>query len=79
MSSGTVSDKATAFTTFPVSVTIAGKPAQVLYAGSSPGQVWGLLQVNAVIPDGVPAGQQPVVINIGDTDNTQQKVTIAIK
>jgi uncharacterized protein (TIGR03437 family) len=79
VTSGTVSDKATAFTTLPVSVTIAGKPAQVLYVGSSPGQVWGLLQVNAVIPDGVPPGPQPVVLKVGDTDNSQQKVTIAIK
>ena len=35
----------------PVSLSIAGVPAQLLYAGSAPGTA-GVLQVNAVVPGG---------------------------
>ncbi len=34
----------------PVSVSIDGQPAQVLYAGAAPGQVAGMIQINAVVP-----------------------------
>ena len=34
----------------PVSVTLGGRPLQVLYAGGVPGIVSGVLQVNAVVP-----------------------------
>src|SRR5262249_7131133 len=63
----------------PVSLTIGGKPAQILYRGSLDFQPWGLLQVNAIVPDGVASGPQPLVLKIGDNDNSQQKVTIAVK
>ncbi|MBI5282335.1 MAG: hypothetical protein HY858_11685 [Candidatus Solibacter usitatus] len=36
-------------------------------------------QINAVVPDGVPSGPQPVVLTIGSANNEQQRVTIAIK
>jgi uncharacterized protein (TIGR03437 family) len=63
----------------PVSLTIGGKPAKLLYAGISPYQVWSLLQVNAIVPAETDSGQQPVVLTIGQNDNSQQRVTIAIK
>lgn len=40
----------------PVSVLIGGRPAEVLYAGSAPGQLAGLLQVNVRIPEDTPTG-----------------------
>jgi uncharacterized protein (TIGR03437 family) len=67
------------FNTRPVSVTIGGRAAKILYTGTSVYQPWGMLQVNAVVPEGVGPGQQPVVLTIGQTDNAQQKVTMAIK
>ena len=39
----------------PVSVEINGEMAEVTYAGGAPGEVAGMLQVNARIPADVPA------------------------
>ena len=51
----------------PVSVTVGGIPAAVQYAGSAPGQVAGVMQVNVRIPSGVkPGGYVPVVVQVGD-------------
>ena len=44
-------------------VTIGGAPAPVAYAGLAPGFV-GLYQVNAQVPTGLAAGNQPVVITM---------------
>jgi hypothetical protein len=52
----------------PVTVTIGGRSAQVLYAGGAPGNVAGLLQINAVVPPGTPPGDTvPVVVTVGKT------------
>jgi uncharacterized protein (TIGR03437 family) len=65
------------FTTQPVSVTIGGQPANVLYAGTLGEQSsWSVLQVNAVMPDGLASGPQPLVLKIGANDNSQQNVTV---
>jgi uncharacterized protein (TIGR03437 family) len=51
----------------PVSVTIDGQPAQILYAGAAPGLVAGVLQINVVVPAN--AGQETydqVVVTVGD-------------
>ncbi|MBI1895143.1 MAG: hypothetical protein HYS04_01210 [Acidobacteria bacterium] len=70
----------TSFTTQPLSVTIGGQPAKVLYAGTMGIQgTWSVLQVNAVVPDGVSSGPQPVVLKIGANDNSQEKVTVCIQ
>jgi uncharacterized protein (TIGR03437 family) len=51
----------------PVVVTVGGIQAQVQYAGSVPGQVAGLSQVNVQIPSGVqPGGYVPVILQVGD-------------
>jgi uncharacterized protein (TIGR03437 family) len=51
----------------PVSVMIGGISATVQYAGTAPGQVAGLMQVNVQIPSGVqPGGYVPVVLQVGD-------------
>lgn len=56
-------------------VTIGGLPAPVIYSGLAPGFV-GLYQVNAQVPAGVTAGNQPVRLTInGITSNT---ATVAV-
>jgi uncharacterized protein (TIGR03437 family) len=48
----------------PVTVTIGGIPATVLFAGLTPGYV-GLYQVNVMMPSGVAAGSQvPVTVSV---------------
>ena len=49
----------------PVSVTIGGRAAQVQYAGTAPGDVAGVLQINAIIPTDCPLGNIPVGISVG--------------
>jgi uncharacterized protein (TIGR03437 family) len=62
----------------PVSLTIGGVPADVIWAGSAPGFV-GLLQINARIPGGfIPTGDLPVILTIG-TYRSAAGVTIAIE
>lgn len=61
-----------------VSVRIAGRPAQVLYAGSAPGNVNGFAQVNAIIPADLPfGGSLPIVVQIGEVQS-QPDITIAV-
>jgi uncharacterized protein (TIGR03437 family) len=50
----------------PVSATVGGQTAQVLYAGGGAGMLQGIVQVNLRIPDGVPTGPAEVVLQIGD-------------
>jgi uncharacterized protein (TIGR03437 family) len=55
------------------------KPEELLYVGGAPGMIWGLAQVNLVIPASVtPGNAVPMVINIGGVA-TQANVTIAVK
>jgi len=69
------------FTTQPVTLTIGGLPAKIVYAGTLGATLnsWSVLQVNALVPDGVGSGAQPVVLKIGANDNSQQKVTVAVQ
>lgn len=61
----------------PVTVTIGGYPADVLYAGSAPGLV-GLTQINARVPGGfAPAGGVPLVLRVGNT-SSQAGVILSI-
>jgi uncharacterized protein (TIGR03118 family) len=65
----------------PVSLTIGGQPARVLYAGTAIGQVQGVMQVEALIPAGL-TGNVPVLLTVGlNSFNTtsQPNVTIAVK
>ena len=61
----------------PVVATIAGRPAEVLYAGPSPGLTAGLVQINVRVPDATPQGPQPVAFRVG-TAESQRGVTVAI-
>ena len=60
-------------------VTIDGQQAQVVYCGSAPTLVAGMLQVNVVVPATVQTGPAvPVSLQIGDTA-AQPGVTLAIQ
>ncbi len=64
---------------YPVSVTIGGLPAtRIEYAGRAPGLVYGVVQVNAQIPPGVPPGNAPLVITLGSSQS-QAGVTVAMQ
>lgn len=61
-----------------VSVTIGGVTCPVQYAGAAYGLVAGAVQINAQVPDGVGAGEQPVVVTMGGVDS-QAGVTVAVQ
>jgi uncharacterized protein (TIGR03437 family) len=51
----------------PVSVTIDGLPAQVVYAGAAPTLVAGVLQINVVVPaNAIQETYDQVVVTVGD-------------
>ena len=51
-------------TGLPLTVTVDGVPASIAFEGIPPGLV-GTTQINFVIPPGVPAGMQPVIVSVG--------------
>jgi uncharacterized protein (TIGR03437 family) len=61
----------------PVAVRIGGADAQVLYAGSAPGLVSGVLQVNARLPSGVHGDSVPVDLLVGEFAS-RPGVTVAV-
>jgi uncharacterized protein (TIGR03437 family) len=60
-------------------VTIGGVTANIQYVGAAPGLVAGALQVNAIVPDGLPSGPAPLVVSFGGVDFSQPGITVAIK
>jgi uncharacterized protein (TIGR03437 family) len=65
------------YTDNPVTVTVGGKDAQVLFAGLAPGWV-ALYQVNVLVPSGVTPGPSvPVVVTAAGAASTP--VTVAIQ
>jgi uncharacterized protein (TIGR03437 family) len=61
----------------PVTLTVGGYPAQILFAGEAPGYA-GLLQINARLPGGfAPTGNVPIVLTVGAA-SSQPGVTIAV-
>jgi uncharacterized protein (TIGR03437 family) len=68
----------TANVALPVTVSIANRAAQLLYAGSAPGNVNGFCQINAVIPPDLQyGGNLPLVVQIGGI-SSQIGVTVAV-
>lgn len=64
---------------FPVTVRVGGVDAQVLYAGPAPTLIYGMLQINFIVPASVTPGDKvPLIVQMGTTWS-QQKVTIAVK
>jgi len=64
-----------------VTASIGGIPltgSAVAYAGSAPGDVNGVFQVNLVIPAGLTPGPQAVVVTVG-SNSSQSGVTVQVK
>jgi uncharacterized protein (TIGR03437 family) len=59
-------------------VTLGGKDAPVVYAGTPAGVFSGLTLVQAIVPSGLTAGAVPVVLTSGSASTTQT-VTISVK
>jgi uncharacterized protein (TIGR03437 family) len=63
----------------PVAVNVGGEPAEVLYAGSAPDQVSGLMQVNVRLPATVARGTAvSLELRVGPAPS-QPGITIAIR
>lgn len=60
-----------------VGVTIGGKGTATNYAGAAPLAIAGVMQINALVPAGLTAGNVPVVVTVGGA-STQPGVTIAV-
>jgi uncharacterized protein (TIGR03437 family) len=60
-----------------VTAAIGGKAASISYAGASQGTVDGIIQVNVVVPSGLPAGAASVIVQVGSTAS-QGNVTITL-
>jgi uncharacterized protein (TIGR03437 family) len=59
----------------PVSVTIGGQAAQILFDGIPSGLV-GVTQINFVVPSGLSPGPQPVVVTVGTTPSKPATFTV---
>jgi uncharacterized protein (TIGR03437 family) len=76
--SGAVAGNTLLKTNANVTVTIGGIAATVTYAGSAPGLVEGALQINAVVPTGISAGSQPILVTAGSA-TSQNGVTVPVQ
>lgn len=62
----------------PVSLTIGGQPATVIYAGSTAGDVAGLMTIEAIVPANSASGAAPVVLTVGSA-SSPAGTTLAVK
>lgn len=68
-----------ASTSNPVTASVAGVPATVMYAGAAPGIIAGVEQINLQIPGGVPSNPAaPVVFTVGQA-TSQAGVMVAVQ
>jgi uncharacterized protein (TIGR03437 family) len=63
--------------TLPVAVTVGGVPVTNFQYKGIPSWSVGVMQLNFTIPNGVPAGQQPVVVTVGDFPSLPANITIS--
>lgn len=59
----------------PVTMTIGGVPAQIVFAGIPPALV-GVTQVNFTVAPNTPTGPQDVIIRIGGADSAPARITV---
>jgi uncharacterized protein (TIGR03437 family) len=72
---GSITPAAAPGSTDPVSVGIGGVTAPILYAGPAPGEVAGVIQVNAVVPDNAPTGPAvPIVLSVSPPQGPLQPI-----
>ena len=70
---------AAADTATPVTATVGGVSANVLYAGAAPGLIAGAIQINVQIPAGLGANPAaPITLTMGSF-TTQTGVTVAVQ
>ena len=62
----------------PVTATIGGRPAEVLYAGSAPTQVSGMFQINVRVPEDTEPGAAAVEVRVGGVPS-QTGVSIVVR
>lgn len=63
----------------PVTVSLGGIPVEPLYAGSAPGLIHGVVQLNLLVPDHAPSGQPVAVQVTANGRPSQAGVTIAVE
>jgi uncharacterized protein (TIGR03437 family) len=63
----------------PVSLTIGGQSAEIVFSGQAPRAVYGLTQINATVPTNIPSGPQAVVLTCGINNNATQGITLAVQ
>jgi uncharacterized protein (TIGR03437 family) len=63
----------------PVTATIGGVPAQVVFAGLAPISTMGLQQINILIPEDCPTGPAVSIRLRGGSYSTQTGTTVAIE
>jgi uncharacterized protein (TIGR03118 family) len=63
-------------TAAPVTVTMGGKAATVTYAGSAPGQVSGVQQVEVIVPAGAGTGSVPVVVTVNGVSSVALSINL---
>jgi uncharacterized protein (TIGR03437 family) len=62
----------------PVTVMFGTTPSPTLsYVGVAPGEVDGLLQINATVPSGLTPGNVPITVTVGSA-TSQKGLTIAV-
>jgi uncharacterized protein (TIGR03437 family) len=59
----------------PLSVTVAGQPAFVEFAGITPGLI-GVMQVNILVPSSTPLGNQPLVVTVGGAASAPVNIVV---
>ncbi len=59
----------------PLTVTVGGENASVLFGGTTPGLV-GVIQVNFTVPPDIAPGVQPVVVTVGGVASPPVNLTV---
>ncbi|HML16075.1 MAG TPA: TIGR03118 family protein [Bryobacteraceae bacterium] len=75
---GTVIGEFVRTPTAAVSLMLGGQPATVVYAGSAPGDVAGVMEIEAIIPANASTGAVPVVLTVGSA-SSPSGTTISLK